>query len=186
MRYNEGNAKAPALLITAGGMGSHLEVTTVTKYTPEQRIAKFWSRVDKSGGENACWIWTGARNPEGYGSINWYRASRRSHRIAYELAFGVSPESLCVLHKCDNPRCCNPAHLFLGTSAENNTDRKRKNRTVAKKGEDQWKHKLTANQVAEIRHVYSFGLVSQRELASRFGVQQTTIWNVVNYRTWKE
>lgn len=92
-------------------------------------IAEFWSQV-KQGAPDECWEWQGRRNDDGYGQIrlgNTYRA----HRIAYKLAYGSIPDSLWVLHRCDNPPCCNPAHLFLGTVLDNNRDAAAKGRRAA-------------------------------------------------------
>ncbi len=88
---------------------------------------KFWSRVDKSGGANACWPWTGSRLPTGYGQV--YQAGGQrllAHRTAWELENGPIPDGMRVLHHCDNPPCCNPGHLFLGTDADNMNDRDQK------------------------------------------------------------
>jgi hypothetical protein len=102
--------------------------------TPEQFSAAFWAKVDDSAGPDACWPWTGALfrpGPRGYG-MNYGRIKRNrrtlhAHRVAWELAHGPTGE-LFVLHKCDNPPCCNPAHLFLGTAADNMADKVRKGR----------------------------------------------------------
>lgn len=89
--------------------------------TPE----RFWQRVDMGG---ACWRWMGARLPAGYGRLSFQRRSMYAHRVAYLLTYGVIPEGLCVLHRCDNPPCVRPDHLFLGTQTDNARDRERKNR----------------------------------------------------------
>lgn len=98
--------------------------------SPESR---FWSRVDKSAGDDGCWLWTAART-RGYGkiNINGLAGGRKgvpqwTHRVAWILTNG--PTDLCVLHACDNPPCCNPAHLFLGTRQDNAADRDAKGRT---------------------------------------------------------
>jgi len=83
--------------------------------------AHFWERVDMSGGPDACWPWTGARHPSGYGGVSWRGGRVNAHRVAYELAYG-NPGKGFVCHHCDNPPCCNPAHLFLGTAQDNYRD----------------------------------------------------------------
>lgn len=87
-----------------------------------------WGRVDKSGGPEACWPWTGARH-KGYGMIGIARKKHGTHRVAYALATG-DPGDLHVCHACDNPPCCNPAHLFLGTHQDNMRDLVAKGRAL--------------------------------------------------------
>jgi hypothetical protein len=85
---------------------------------------RFWSKVDQSGGERACWPWTAGTVRHGYGRISVPPRghSVRAHRLAYELTFGPVKDGWAVLHACDNPPCCNPFHLFLGSQADNVRD----------------------------------------------------------------
>lgn len=89
---------------------------------------RLWAKVDKSGGPDACWLWTGHRNQKGYGKIGADRKTIGAHRGAWMVTNGPIPDGLFVLHRCDNPPCCNPAHLFVGTNADNMTDMAQKGR----------------------------------------------------------
>lgn len=95
---------------------------------------RFFEKVQK-GQENECWLWTACRNDQGYGSAFTPRGTHdKAHRVSWELHFGPippgqGPHGTCVLHRCDNPSCVNPNHLFLGTNRDNAIDRQRKGRT---------------------------------------------------------
>lgn len=126
--------------------------------------------------DDACWVWTGFRDRKGYGQIAL--DGRRgvhgyTHRVAWELHNGPIPDGLWVLHRCDNPPCCNPAHLFLGTAADNNRD-------MAAKGRHVGTTKLTSRQVVEI--VCNRGVLSQTQLAKVYGVSNATVSYAINTR----
>jgi len=98
-------------------------------YTPSSEdLDRFWSRVDKSGGPDACWLWTAGTHTRGYGRIRWGGKAQSAHRISWTLANGPIGADLYVCHKCDNPLCCNPSHFFLGTASDNMSDRDEKGR----------------------------------------------------------
>ena len=145
----------------------------------EQAIEIFWSRVDRSGGDKSCWNWTASRKPAGYGHMSWNGRENGTHRISWELAHGAIPDGLFVLHACDNPRCVNPAHLFLGTHQDNVTDMMRKGRSVNLRGEQHGNCKLSDAQVAEIRRRYEAGDTSCRKLAAEFEVAPSNINKIV-------
>lgn len=102
---------------------------------------RLWGRLDRL--ESGCWEWTGSRNEDGYGVIQIAGSPTKAHRAAWVLSGrGPIPDGLLVMHACDNPPCCNPAHLRLGTVAENNADRHSKGRTVMPtNGPDFWRNK---------------------------------------------
>ena len=160
----------------------------------EETRWRFYAKIDRRGADD-CWPWTAAL-AKGYGQFGTSSPRRRwgSHRLVYELAYGPIPPGLCVCHRCDNPACCNPQHLFLATVAENNTDRAKKGRNGDSSrtgfsqglaaGELNVHAKLTRRQVATIRRLVSMGATTQRELARRFGVHATTINRLVKRRLW--
>jgi len=144
----------------------------------------FWRNVNKT---DSCWLWTGTVQQAGYGEFRSgrNRKDRRisAHRFSYELHFGPIPSGLCVCHRCDNPPCVNPAHLFLGTNAENTLDCVAKNRNA--KGERQGHAKLTAAAVLDIRSEFASGTVTKTALAKRFGVTVQAVWLILNGKNWK-
>lgn len=90
---------------------------------------RFWSKVNKSTEENGCWTWTGCKDGNGYGMFTLGGRPQRAHRVAFEQWYGNIPPGQLACHRCDNPSCCNPEHLFLGSAGDNNRDRARKGRT---------------------------------------------------------
>lgn len=147
---------------------------------PTSALAKLEEKRAK-GGPDECWPWQGFRY-KGYGrvAVTVDGAVRviGAHRIAYEAAYGPIPAGLTVLHRCDNPPCCNPAHLFLGTNTDNNADRDAKGRQA--KGERQGAAKLTAQDVVLIRASDETFVV----LAERFGVSAITVAQASRGATW--
>jgi hypothetical protein len=128
-----------------------------------------------------CWLWIGTcHSGHGYGLIRNERKTLLAHRVSWELHNG--PTTLCVLHKCDNRKCVNPEHLFIGTREENNRDRDQKGR--GPRGERNWPAKLKASDIPVIRALYVNGW-KQAEIAEKFGVSQGAISGVVNKTTWK-
>lgn len=143
---------------------------------------RFWLRVDRSAGDAACWPWTGASS-RGYGSLRVGGVLFSAHRVAYELTNQKIPEGLLVRHSCDNPPCCNPAHLLLGTESDNRFDmyrRGRQGKRLYRRGQDHPNSKLTSVEVNEIRDEYATGTVSQSTLARRYGVTPRNVCYIVN------
>lgn len=154
-----------------------------SQYTSKD-IKRFWSKVDTSRGMFACWLWTDGCNRDGYGKFGWRGKWRFAHRIMWELMRGDIGKQR-VLHQCDNPRCCNPSHLFLGTQQDNIRDMINKGRSNRVKGERSPFHKLTEQQVREIRQRYIPHIVSLRRLAREYSVSDMTISGIVNRSKWK-
>jgi len=133
-----------------------------------------------------CWWWCGAASDAGYGRIS--RTSRgtgapaRAHRIAWELVHGPIPDGLYVCHRCDQPSCVNPAHLFLGTNAENVADKVRKGRQTS--GESHGNSKLKCVDVAAIRSAWRKGLLNQPEISMAWGITQSHVSKIVHGRSW--
>lgn len=146
----------------------------------------YWSKVNVQQ-STACWIWSKARNAAGYGTVGWLGKTYPTHRVAAYL-HGIIPtlESKdCILHSCDNPPCCNPAHLRAGTQAENMRDMVGRKRSNKARGEASGRAKLTAVQVKDIRERYMLDEVTQSYLAKMFGVSTLAINSIVRRKTWQ-
>lgn len=133
--------------------------------------------IDRSSG---CINFTGSRNPRGYGRSVVGGRIVRTHRAMFEAINGPLAPGVVVMHTCDNPSCCNPAHLRAGTQLENIRDRSAKGRTRTGMGERHGRAVLTDAEVAHVREAYAARAATQRELAKRYGVSQRAIWQIVN------
>ena len=175
------------------GLKPHRNVSRAV-LQPES-VAIFWSKVSR-GAPEECWNWTGT-GTRGYGQIGSLTTTFLVHRFSYALHHGPIPAGLCVCHHCDNRRCVNPAHLFLGTIADNNADAKAKGRTARgdrsgartrpesiARGERQPHSKLTDQRVAVIRALLRLRAGTHQELASLFGVNKKTIWFIERGERW--
>lgn len=161
-------------------------------------IARFNSLV-RSGHLSDCWEWSGHIGSKGYGSLKICGLKFFAHRVAMWMQLGRQVDSsLAVCHKCDNRKCCNPSHLFLGTLADNNLDCERKGRNphpkkrqittavttgnLSRRGERHHSVKLSSATVLSIRAAYAPGATS--ELADKFNVHRNTVLKIVNRETW--
>jgi hypothetical protein len=135
---------------------------------------------------NDCLIWPYSRDYHGYGVV-WTPAPHRRNRyasaVAFEMVNGAVPTGMFVCHTCDNPLCFNPAHLFLGTPADNMADKTTKRRQMH--GATHYAAKLSESDVITIRELYRTGNYSQTTLANMYGVFQTAINKIVRYKRWR-
>lgn len=161
----------------------------------EKTINRFWSKVEKKEGDS-CWEWIGCKDAHGYGEFptKFRKKHTRGHQMSWIIHFGEIPDGLGVLHRCDNPSCVNPKHLFLGTQADNNRDMNEKGRRRSRflygenhpqHGTNSKFHKLTEDQVKEIRRLKLTGEYTLREIAEMFGVTHGVINNICQGRKWK-
>lgn len=143
---------------------------------PPNTVDSVWLRVEKRGPDD-CWPWRGVTSNAGYGLICIQRRTQGAHRAAYESAMGEAPGDLFVCHSCDNKVCCNPAHLFLGTNADNQRDASAKG--LLAHGSRHHGAKLTEDDVREIRRRREKG-ESQYSLARAFGIGRPQIAAITN------
>jgi len=145
-----------------------------------------WEKV-RRGDESECWPWLGSLNSWGYGDCALGDKAVNASRAAYAAAHGDIPAGLVICHRCDNPACCNPAHLFAATQAENLADCRRKGRSRGqfRAGDRHPKHtaKLTPELVVEARRLYAAG-TSQSEIGRRWGIHSSTISRAVRGENW--
>ncbi len=141
-------------------------------------IERFWSKVNKT---KTCWLWTKSTNSAGYGVIKVYKGNMiLSHRLSYEINTGEIPPGKHVLHRCDNPLCVNPKHLFLGSDDDNAKDKVSKGRQM--KGEKNWNAILTQQQANEIREAKG----THQEIANKFKIGRTHVTRIKLRELWKE
>lgn len=157
-------------------------------YFALRQEARFWSHVRREAG---CWEWQSGVDKDGYGkfSVSLPRANGkqqqkhvRAHRLALLLTGRDVPAGALVLHECDNPRCCNPAHLTVGTQRRNRRDAAARGRTA--RGERHPQAKVTAEDVVEIRRRALLG-VPTKLIASRFGLSKVQVRHIVTRRNWR-
>lgn len=142
---------------------------------------RFWERIVKAGPDK-CWEWTGDRDKFGYGHVSWVGKPMLAHRVALSLTDGQWANSLSVCHSCDNPSCCNPAHLWRGTQRDNSLDMVRKGRIGPRqRGEDKPNTRLTEAMVIAIRNSSLPG----SKLAAMYGIGKTTVLTIKRRETWR-
>lgn len=153
-----------------------------TIYRGESLKERFEKKFDKEDG-NGCWEWNAHKGRWGYGTFSVNRKSKLAHRVSYELYVGEIPDGLLVLHRCDNPACVNPKHLFIGSNADNVHDCEQKGRAVHLTGEKHGSAKLTEEQVMAIRNKRKDRAL-EPTLAKEYGVTQEHISRIVLRKAW--
>ena len=153
-------------------------------FSPE----RFWARGRKT--ESGCLVWTGALNNKGYGQLTILYKRYLAHRIAFELAKGPISNGMEICHRCDNPPCYEPAHLFAATHRENGLDMSSKGRAALQRhphlirwGEDAPAARLNPDRVREIRQQRKSGM-TLKAIAEIHGINLGTVWQVANRKTW--
>lgn len=167
---------------------------------------EFFSRVNKEGPVpehlpelGPCWIWIRGKTSAGYGLMLVDGKQTYAHRLAYEFYFGPVPEGLYVLHKCDNPSCVSPIHIWASTAKANSQDALKKGRlhkqseTLNRLWKEKWidrrgknvPHKLTEETVLEIRRMYKKGVFGFKRIVNRFGISFGLAQRIVARKTWK-
>lgn len=146
-------------------------------------MKRFWSKVDRRGPDE-CWEWKASRNSTGYGKFYINSSHCSAHRSSWIINVGPIPDGMCVCHACDNPGCVNPAHLWLGTDADNIADRDAKGRQADRRGEKNGQAKLDEFSVRLIRRLYRRGL-SHRLLGRVFGVCRRQIGRICAGQRWR-
>lgn len=162
---------------------------------------RFWNKVKRcehGACRECCWEYQGSRNKKGYGKFSVRRGAWEiASRVAWQLIYGPLAGSVCVLHKCDNPPCCNPLHLFIGTIADNNSDMRAKGHSAVgdrngarrfperlPRGDEHHQAKITYVIADAIRIAYDNGSASMHTLARKYGVSVSQVWNVIHHKTW--
>lgn len=148
---------------------------------------RFWTKVNKNT-ENGCWEWVAAKVRHGYGRIMVQKKVKLTHRVSWELHNGPIPEGLHVLHRCDNPSCVRPEHLFLGNQEENMRDmviKGRSSHSTGTNGENHYRAKITTKDVRDMRKKYSNSKTPLRVVAQEFGLSKTHVNKILLRKIWK-
>jgi len=147
---------------------------------------RFWKKANILD-ENSCWEWKAGLDSKGYGSFGINYKSIRAPRVAYMILYGKYsiPEGMSVCHACDNRKCVNPSHLFIGSNYDNVQDRHTKGRDGSAKGQNHGRSKLTNENVYYIRESFSNGLKTRKELCDMFSMSIGMIKNIINGNYWK-
>lgn len=166
----------------ARGWDKYCSRICADKVKEQDTVTRFWKYTVVA--PDGCWQWTGARDSDGYGLLTTRRSGSirhmRMHRLSWEIHHGPIPDGLFVLHRCDNPPCARPDHLFLGNNKENATDRHMKGRTIgAAKGERNPMARLSDGAVDELRAAVASG-ITYAKVGAMFGVTSGHVSDIIN------
>jgi predicted DNA-binding protein (UPF0251 family) len=148
-------------------------------------IQSFWRKVAQTPNLGECWIWNAHKNRQGYGYAWNGKKVIYAHRMSWTIAKGEIPNGLWVLHKCDNPQCVNPNHLFLGDGKDNAADCVSKGRKRVSIGEEHWKAKLSKGDVFKIQSLYKTTDKTMEQIAKRFKVSLQCVQRIIHGRAWR-
>lgn len=153
----------------------------------EELKAKLLANMAIQGGplDTPCWVWAGAWGADGYGLVKWQGIYYRVHRAMWAECNGPIPKGMWVLHRCDNPPCINPDHLWLGTDQDNSDDKFAKGRQDDRRGSMNARAILTEAEVAWIRYWYWCGY-TRAQIAPRYDVSISTIGDIVYGKNWPD
>lgn len=167
----------------------------MSKVTAAER---FWRRVAVAGPDD-CWPWIPDRGKGNYGGFWLNGTNRKAHRVSWEFTHGELPVGVDVLHKCDNPPCCNPAHLFIGTDADNVADKCSKNRQAKgdrngsythpekrPRGERHGRVNVDHSQAQAIRERWETGEASKSQIARENGISRPQVLKIIERRHWTD
>jgi hypothetical protein len=149
----------------------------------KNNMEDIWKYINKKS-DDECWEWTSSKDTSGYGMFRLNGKRPHPHCLIYELTYKKIPRGLYVLHTCDNPSCCNPKHLFLGTQQDNIKDMNLKGRRFKTFGENNPNSKLTHSQVDEIRRLYLLGNTSYKKLGKQFNITDVQVGNIIRRDMW--
>jgi len=151
------------------------------RHSPEQIKQKFWKNTNKKK-SNECWDWMPCRDKTEYGALFINQKKHKAHRYSYELHYGKIPKGKIICHRCDNPSCVNPNHLFLGTHADNSADRSAKNRHAY--GEKTGSSKLTVKQVLDIKELLD-KKIKYKVVKKKYNISCSTVYCIKSGKYWK-
>lgn len=179
--------------IRGGSKNCSLECSRIFRTKQKNDLAlitkRFWAKVDKRGD---CWLWTASKRRLGYGQFRMRFRLYLAHQASYILTYGVIPDGLMVCHRCDNPPCVNPDHLFLGTQSDNMQDMVAKKRGWTqqpgnvKQGLESSVAKFTADQVLAIRAAAANKTMTQVEMMKVYNAGEATIYRVIHKKTYRD